>query len=93
MLQGYGGPFSDKHVSENSSILDKLMSCDINLVDRGFNIQDSVTLQCPDILIPAFTKKSLSYLHLTLKAQEKLHVRIHVEGVIGLLCEIQQNKS
>lgn len=60
MLQGYGGPVSDKHVSENSSILDKLMSCDINLVDRGFNIQDSVTLQCPDILIPAFTKKKVS---------------------------------
>lgn len=56
--KGWGGPFSvsDKHITDNCGILDRLLPGDLVLADRGFDIQDSVGLMCAEVKIPAFTK-------------------------------------
>ncbi len=56
------------------------------LVDRGFDIKDSVGMMCAEVKIPAFTK---SRCQLDAKDEEDIHalahLRIHVERVIGSL--------
>jgi hypothetical protein len=38
LLCGYGGCMSDKHLTENCGLLNKLLPGDIVLADRGFSI-------------------------------------------------------
>lgn len=54
ILKGYGGRVSDKFITENCGIL--LVSGDLVLADRGFDISDSVVLMFGQLNIPAFTK-------------------------------------
>ena len=81
---GWGGRVSDKHLTEESGILDKLIPGDVILADRGFDIQESVGLYCARIKIPAFTKgkKQLSGIEVE-QTRRIANVRIHVERVIG----------
>ena len=51
---GWGGRVSDKHLTEESGLLEKLVPGDVILADRGFDIADSVGLHCATIKIPAF---------------------------------------
>ena len=51
-----GGRVSDKHITENSGVLRKLLPGDIVLADRGFDIADSVGFYRAKLYIPAFTK-------------------------------------
>ena len=53
---GWGGRVSDKHLTENSCILKKLLPGDTILADRGFDIKDSVGLYCATVKLPSFTK-------------------------------------
>ena len=82
--EGWGGRVSDKHLTENSGLLDHLTPGDVILADRGFDIQESVGLFCSTIKIPAFTKgkKQLSGIEVE-QTQRIANVRIHVERVIG----------
>ena len=54
--KGWGGRVSDKHLTENCSILSNLLPGDTILADRGFDIKDSVGLFCATVKLPAFTK-------------------------------------
>ncbi|CAK6955299.1 hypothetical protein AMEX_G25762%2C partial [Scomber scombrus] len=82
--KGWGGRTSDKHVTENSSLLYKLLPGDFVLVDCGFGIKGSVGLMCAEVRISAFTRR-----HSQLDAKDVeetrqiAHLRVHVERVIG----------
>ena len=82
--EGWGGRVSDKHLTENSGLLDHLTPGDVILTDRGFDIQESVGLFCSTVKIPAFTKgkKQLSGIEVE-QTRRIANVRIHVERVIG----------
>ncbi|XP_033731779.1 uncharacterized protein LOC117321475 [Pecten maximus] len=86
LSRAWGGRVSDKYIVENSDFLDKLIPGDVVLADRGFDIQDSVGLMCADVKIPSFTKGKSQLSPLELESTRNIaHVRIHVEGVIGLV--------
>ena len=84
--KAWGGRVSDKHVTENSGILRKLLPGDITVADRGFDIADSVGFYQAKLYIPAFTKgkKQLSAQEVE-ETRKIANVRIHVERVIGLV--------
>uniref|UniRef100_A0A8C1RMT2 THAP-type domain-containing protein n=1 Tax=Cyprinus carpio TaxID=7962 RepID=A0A8C1RMT2_CYPCA len=77
---------SDKHITENCGLLNKLLRGDVVLADRGFNIKDSMGMMCAEVKIPAFTKRRCQ---LDVKDMEDTRaiapLRIHVERVIGSL--------
>ena len=81
--EGWGGRVSDKHLTENSGLLDHLTPGDVILADRGFDIQESVGLFCSTIKILAFTrgKRKLSGIEVE-QTRRIANVRIHVERVI-----------
>lgn len=81
---GWGGRVSDKHLTEESGLLENLLPGDVILADRGFDIAESVGLFCARIKIPAFTKgkKQLSGIEVE-QTRRIANVRIHVERVIG----------
>lgn len=84
--KGWGGRVSDKYLTENCGILDKLQPGDQVLADRGFNVEESFGMYCAKIVTPPYTKgkKQLSRLEVE-TARQLSRVRIHVERVIGLL--------
>ena len=80
-----GGRVSDKHITENSGVLRKLLPGDIVLADRGFDIADSVGFYQAKLYIPAFTKGKKQLFAQEVKETRKIaNVRIHVE-LIGLV--------
>ncbi|XP_016382413.1 uncharacterized protein LOC107719510 [Sinocyclocheilus rhinocerous] len=82
--QGWGGRVSDKHVTENSGLLNKLLPGDLVLADRGFDIRDRVGLTCAEVKIPAFTRGRSQLDAKDLEATCRIaHLRVHVERVIG----------
>ncbi|XP_039464859.1 uncharacterized protein LOC120438542 isoform X2 [Oreochromis aureus] len=84
--KGWGGCASDKHITEQCGILNKLLPGDVVLADRGFDIRDAVGMMCAEVKIPAFTR---GFCQLDAKDIENTraiaHLRIHVEQVIGSL--------
>uniref|UniRef100_A0A8C5DQ81 THAP-type domain-containing protein n=1 Tax=Gouania willdenowi TaxID=441366 RepID=A0A8C5DQ81_GOUWI len=88
---GWGGRASDKHITEQSGFLNKLLPGDIVLADRGFNIRKHVGMMCAEVKIPTFTRG-----HSQLEAKDVeetrpiAHLRIHVERVIGNLMPLDK---
>jgi len=84
--EAWGGRTSDKYLTENCGLLDKLLPGDLVMADRGFTIHDGVALKYAELVIPAFTKgkEQLDPIDVE-KTRGIAHVRIHVERVIGLL--------
>lgn len=81
---GYGGRSSDKHVTLDSGILDNLLPGDVVLADRGFTIDDDVSLHYATLQMPAFTKGLSQLLPFDIERTRKIaSVRIHVERVIA----------
>ncbi|KAM4591554.1 uncharacterized protein PAE49_017116 [Odontesthes bonariensis] len=83
---GWGGCTSDKHITEQSGFLNKLLPGDIVLADGGFNIRESVGMMCAEVKIPTCTRGRAQ---LEAKDAEETraiaHLRIHVERVIGVV--------
>ena len=80
----WGGRVSDKHLTEKSGLLQKLLPSDIVLADRGFDIADSVGTVQARLHIPAFTKgKSQLTATEVEDTRNFANVRIYVEHVIG----------
>ena len=80
--EAWGGRTSDKHLTENCGLLDKLLPGDLVMADRGFTIRDSVALKHPQLVIPAFTKgkEQLDPIDVE-KTRGIAHVKTHVERV------------
>ena len=86
--EGWGARVSDKHLTENSGLLDHLTKGDVILEDRGFDIQESVGLYCSTIKIPAFTKGKKQLDDIEVKQIRQIaNLRIQVERVIGNICK------
>lgn len=86
LSKAWGGRTSDKHVTENSGLLELLAPDDLILADRGFNVQESVGLKCAKVVTPSYTRGKLQLSAVEVETTRKLaHVRIHVERVIGLV--------
>lgn len=47
---------SDKFIIEHCVILNRLLSGDLLLADRGFDIEESTGFYCTCLQIPSFTK-------------------------------------
>lgn len=84
--KAYGGRASDKFITEECGILSKLLPGDVVLADRGFRIQDSVSLCFAQVVTPPFMKGKTQLTAKEVEDTRKIaSVRIHVERVIGLL--------
>ena len=84
--KGWGGRVSDKHLTQNSSFLKKLLPGDVVLADRGFDVDELLASVGATIKIPTFTrgKTQLSGKDIE-KTRSIANVRIHVERVIGVV--------
>ncbi|XP_055527255.1 uncharacterized protein LOC129719864 [Wyeomyia smithii] len=82
----YGGRASDKFITMNCGILEKIQKGDYILADRGFLIKDAVNSVGAELLMPAFTVGQYQLHPLDVEKTRTLaNVRIHVERVIGQL--------
>ena len=84
--KAWGGRTSDKFLTENCGIMEKLLPGDLVMADRGFTIHESLVFKQAELAIPAFTrgKDQLDLVDVE-KTRGIANVRIHVERVIGLL--------
>ena len=84
LSKAWGGRTSDKFITEHSGFLSNLLPGDVILADRGFDIDDSVSLHYAEVKIPDFTKGKQQMPPLEVERSRKIaNVRIHVERVIG----------
>ena len=91
---GYGSRASDKLITEDCGILNKLVPGDLILADRGFDIQESVGTVSAQIYIPAFTRGKAQHGALDVEKTRRIaNSRIHVERVIGLVQQKYQIMS
>ena len=80
----WGGRVSDKHLTMNSGLLQKLLPGDVVLADRGFDVGEVVAMAQASLHMPAFTKGLDQLPPVEVEKTRKLtNVRIHVERVIG----------
>ena len=80
----WGGRVSDKQLTRDSGIIQKLLPGDIVLGDRGFDIAEDLAMVQATLHIPAFTKGVSQLSPIDIQQTRKLaNLRIHVERVIG----------
>ena len=80
----WGGRASDKHITEASGLLDKLLPGDLILADRGFDIEGSVAAFYAEVKIPDFTRGKKQLAPLEVERTRKIaSSHVHVERVIG----------
>ena len=84
--KAWGGRTSDKFLTENCGIMEKLLPGDLVMADRCFTIHESLVCKQAELAIPAFTrgKEQLDPVDVE-KTRGIANVRIHVERVTGLL--------
>ena len=84
--KAWGGRTSDKFLTENCGIIDKLLPGDLVLADRGFTIQELLMFKHAQLAIPAFTRGQDQLDPVEVEETQNIaNVRIHVERIIGLL--------
>ena len=84
IYEAWDGRASDKHITENSGLLEKLLPGDLILADRGFDIEDSVAVFYAKVEIPDFTRGKKQFSPLEVEHSRKIAASwIHVERVVG----------
>ena len=82
--KGWGGRVFDRHITENSSFLHNVLSGDVVLADREFNVADCLGAVRATLYIPAYTKGKDQLTAFEVEQTRNIaNVRIHVERVIG----------
>lgn len=82
--EGWGGRASDKLITMNSGLLDKLNPGDVVLADRGFLIQEDFACKNVKVIMPAFTKGKSQLERKSIETSRLYsRARIHVERVIN----------
>ena len=85
----WGGRVSDKHLTMNSGLLQKLLPGDVVLADCGFDVGEVVAMAQASLHMPALTKGLDQLPPVEVEKTCKLaNVRIHVERVIGTTQDI-----
>lgn len=89
LTEASGGKTSDKHIIEESGLLNNLLPGDILMADRGFDTADQVTFYQAKLVIPNFThgRKQLHPLAVE-NTQKVASVRGHVKRVIGRISRL-----
>lgn len=86
----WGGRVSDRQITTESGILDKLLPGDVVLADRGFNMTEDFALKGAQLIVPAYTKgKSQLPKEDVEKSRMMSRARIHIERVIGRLKDFE----
>ena len=84
--KAWGGRTSDKYLTEHREMLKNLRPGDLVMANRGFTIEENLSLYQAKLAIPAFTKGKRQLDPVSVeKTRGIANVRIHVERVIGLL--------
>ena len=84
--QGWGGWASDVHITNNCGLMNNLLPGDVILADRGFTIEQCVSMYCARIMLPPFTKGKPQLSKFEDDSARSLsQLRIHVERVIGMV--------
>ena len=84
--QAWGGQTSDKFLTVNCGILNKLLPGGLVLADRGFTIAESVMFQQAQLATPSFTKGKDQFDPVDVeKTRGFANFCINVERVVGLL--------
>lgn len=80
----WGGRASDRVITMESGLLDKLYPGDVVLADRGFTMTEEFAMRGVKLMVPSFTKgkKQLTAEEVE-KSRQLSRARIHVERVIG----------
>ncbi|XP_065681498.1 uncharacterized protein LOC101235272 [Hydra vulgaris] len=84
LSKAYGGNASDRFITERCGILDKIVSGDSLMADKGFNISDLLVGKGSQLVIPPFLKdKGKSSKRNNTKTSNVAKARIHVERAIS----------
>ena len=59
--KAYGGSASDRFITEQCGILDKLLPCDAIMADKGFNFGDLVLGKCARLILPPFLRDKIHF--------------------------------
>ena len=92
--EAWGRCVSDKVVTKESSILNKLLPGDLVLADGGFNIGDLIAEYHTEAVLPAFTRgKSQLSVKEVLECKELARVHIHIGRLIRRYGEAEMYHS
>lgn len=83
---GWSGFRNDKHIMQNSGLLDNLMPGDIVLDSRGFDKKNLGRL-CTEVRLPALTNDSCQPTAKDVEQTSKMANQIPVEGAIKNVCQ------
>ncbi|XP_062851506.1 uncharacterized protein LOC134314741 [Trichomycterus rosablanca] len=83
LSKGYEGSVSDRYITENSGLLDRLSPGDLVLSDRGFSIKDDMGVICAEVKISTFSKGSVLEDKDVEKTQDLAQLKMHLEKVVG----------
>lgn len=82
--KAYGGSASDRFITEQCGILNKLNAGDSIMADKGFNIGDLVVGKCAKLIVPPFLKDKIRFSKKNCnRTSEIAKARIHVERAIA----------
>lgn len=82
----WGGRVSDKYLTQRSGFLPLLEPGDTVMADRGFDVEEDLSIYGAKLAIPASTRGKSQLSQKDVQCSQRLSkVRIHVERIIGLL--------